>query len=82
MRIMGDLVTAQVWKDDVLWKGYVMLAGKASPHSFAPVLQLPPRELRRLVDQLPADKFRLPLLAWVKKQRNHSRAIVELLEAD
>jgi len=49
MTILARLVSKQLWKDPVLWVGFLKCCQKTAPHSFQVLLQLQPSQLEEFV---------------------------------
>merc|ERR1712059_177313 len=73
MNILQRLIVKQVWKQKMLWEGFIKCCERTKPQSFRVLLQLPPPQLRMLLDS--ATDLREPLLEHVQgfteSQRQH-----------
>jgi len=73
MNILQRLIVKQVWKQKMLWEGFIKCCERTKPQSFRVLLQLPPPQLRLLLDA--ANDMREPLLEHVQgfteSQRQH-----------
>merc|ERR1719315_821892 len=73
MNILQRLIVKQVWKQKMLWEGFIKCCERTKPQSFRVLLQLPPPQLRMLLDA--AKDMREPLLEHVQgfteSQRQH-----------
>jgi len=73
MNILQRLIVKQVWKQKMLWEGFIKCCERTKPQSFRVLLQLPPAQLRLLLDA--ASDMREPLLEHVQgfteSQRQH-----------
>ena len=73
MNILQRLIVKQVWKQKMLWEGFIKCCERTKPQSFRVLLQLPPAQLRMLLDSAP--DMREPLLEQVQgfteSQRQH-----------
>ena len=68
----------QVWKQKMLWEGFIKCCERTKPQSFRVLLQLPPAQLKMLLDSAP--DMREPLLEQVQgfteSQRQHVPASI------
>ena len=73
MNILQRLIVKQVWKQKMLWEGFIKCCERTKPQSFRVLLQLPPAQLRLLLDA--ANDMREPILEHVQgfteSQRQH-----------
>merc|ERR1711915_504821 len=73
MNILQRLIVKQVWKQKTLWDGFIKCCQRTKPQSFTVLLQLPPSQLRLLLET--AADMREPLLEHVQgfteSQRQH-----------
>jgi len=73
MNILQRLIVKQVWKQKTLWEGFIKCCERTRPQSYRVLLQLPPPQLRLLLDS--AAEMREPLLEHVQgfteSQRQH-----------
>merc|ERR1719394_634686 len=78
MNILQRLIMKQVWKQKMLWEGFIKCCERTKPQSFRVLLQLPPAQLRMLLDAAP--DMREPLLEHVQgfteSQRQHVPASI------
>ena len=78
MNILQRLIVKQVWKQKMLWEGFIKCCERTKPQSFRVLLQLPPAQLRMLLDSAP--DMREPLLEQVQgfteSQRQHVPASI------
>jgi len=78
MNILQRLIVKQVWKQKMLWEGFIKCCERTKPQSFRVLLQLPPAQLRMLLDAAP--DMREPLLEQVQgfteSQRQHVPASI------
>ena len=78
MNILQRLIVKQVWKQKMLWEGFIKCCERTKPQSFRVLLQLPPAQLRLLLDSAP--DMREPLLEQVQgfteSQRQHVPASI------
>merc|ERR1719315_928586 len=82
MNILQRLIVKQVWKQKMLWEGFIKCCERTKPQSFRVLLQLPPPQLRLLLEA--ANDMREPLLEHVQgfteSQRQHvPSTIMEVL---
>jgi symplekin len=75
MNILQRLIMKQVWKTPKAWDGFIRCCEKTTPQSYAVMLQLPPNQLRRLLDSAP--DMREPLLEHVQGFTESQRAHVK-----
>merc|ERR1712173_295797 len=64
MNILQRLIVKQVWKQKMLWEGFIKCCERTKPQSFRVLLQVPPPQLRLLLDS--AVELREPLLEHVQ----------------
>merc|ERR1712107_357883 len=64
MNILQRLIVKQVWKQKMLWEGFIKCCERTKPQSFRVLLQVPPTQLRLLLDS--AVELREPLLEHVQ----------------
>lgn len=73
MNILQRLIVKQVWRQKMLWEGFIKCCERTKPQSFRVLLQVPPQQLRLLLDT--AVDLREPLLEHVQgfteSQRQH-----------
>lgn len=62
--ILQRLITKQVWKQKVIWDGFIKCCEKTMPQSYAVMLQLPPVQLTSFLEAAP--HLREPLLVHVQ----------------
>merc|ERR1719394_422366 len=78
MNILQRLIVKQVWKQKMLWEGFIKCCERTKPQSFRVLLQVPPTQLRLLLDS--AVELREPLLEHVQgfteSQRQHVPASI------
>ena len=78
MNILQRLIVKQVWKQKMLWEGFIKCCERTRPQSFRVLLQLPPAQLRLLLEAAP--DMREPLLEQVQgfneSQRQHVPATI------
>ena len=78
MNILQRLIVKQVWKQKMLWEGFIKCCERTKPQSFRVLLQVPPPQLRLLLDA--AVDLREPLLEHVQgfteAQRQHVPGLV------
>merc|ERR1712083_817530 len=78
MNILQRLIVKQVWKQKMLWEGFIKCCERTRPQSFRVLLQLPPAQLRLLLEAAP--DMREPLLEQVQgfteSQRQHVPASI------
>jgi len=78
MNILQRLIVKQVWKQKMLWEGFIKCCERTKPQSFRVLLQVPPPQLRMLLDA--AVDLREPLLEHVQgfteAQRQHVPGMV------
>ena len=78
MNILQRLIVKQVWKQKMLWEGFIKCCERTKPQSFRVLLQLPPAQLKMLLDSAP--DMREPLLEQVQgfteSQRQHVPASI------
>ena len=72
--ILQRLITKQVWKQKVIWEGFIKCCEKTMPQSYAVMLQLPPPQLAQFLDEAP--QIREPLLLHVQNFNESQRAHV------
>ena len=78
MNILQRLIVKQVWKQKMLWEGFIKCCERTKPQSFRVLLQLPALQLRMLLDAAP--DMREPLLeqvqSFTESQRQHVPASI------
>ena len=74
INILQRLITKQVWKQKVIWEGFIKACEKTIPQSYAVMLQLPPPQLMQFLDE--AGHIREPLLLHVQNFNKSQRAHV------
>ena len=74
INILQRLITKQVWKQKVVWDGFIKACEKTMPQSYPVMLQLPPQQLEQFLEEAP--KLREPLLLHVQNFKEHQRAHV------
>ena len=74
VNILQRLITKQVWKQKVVWDGFIKACEKTMPQSYPVMLQLPPQQLEQFLEEAP--KLREPLLLHVQNFKEHQRAHV------
>jgi len=82
MNILQRLIVKQVWRQKMLWDGFIKCCQRTKPQSYTVLLQLPPPQLSLLLEAAP--DMRDPLLVHVQgfteSQRQHvPKAIMEVL---
>merc|ERR1712117_612549 len=50
MNILQRLIVKQVWKQKMLWEGFIKCCERTNPQSFRVLLQVPPTQLRLLLE--------------------------------
>jgi len=82
MNILQRLIVKQVWKFKMLWDGFVKCCQRTKPQSYTVLLQLPPPQLRQLLDEAPDMRELLleHVQGFTQSQRQHVNAnIMEVL---
>ena len=74
INILQKLITKQVWKQKVIWDGFIKACEKTMPQSYAVMLQLPPQQLNLFLEEAP--HIREPLLVHVQNFNENQRAHV------
>ncbi|XP_045470394.1 symplekin [Harmonia axyridis] len=59
MNILQRLIIKQVWKQKVVWEGFIKCCQRTKPQSFAVLMQLPPPQLTEALNMCP--ELRVPL---------------------
>lgn len=72
--ILLNLIRKQVWKQKVIWDGFIKCCEKTMPQSYAIMLQLPPTQLAQFLEEAP--QIREPLLVHVQNFNSAQRAHV------
>ncbi|CAH1176158.1 unnamed protein product [Phaedon cochleariae] len=79
MNILQRLILKKVWKQKVVWEGFVKCCQRTKPQSFAVLMQLPPPQIVEALTVCP--ELRAPLkdhlLAFTEAQRAHIPAAVQ-----
>ncbi|XP_074025533.1 symplekin scaffold protein [Leptinotarsa decemlineata] len=73
MNILQRLILKKVWKQKVVWEGFVKCCQRTKPQSFAVLMQLPPQQLEEALT-ICADlqgPLREHLLTFTEAQRSH-----------
>ena len=74
VNILQRLISKQVWKQKVVWDGFIKCCEKTMPQSYPVMLQLPPQQLEQFLEEAP--KLREPLLLHVQSFGEAQRAHV------
>ena len=72
--ILQRLITKQVWKQKLVWDGFIKACEKTMPQSYTVMLQLPTVQLAQFLDEAP--HIRDPLLVHVQNFNEAQRAHV------
>ncbi|XP_044752882.1 symplekin isoform X2 [Coccinella septempunctata] len=82
MNILQRLIIKQVWKQKVVWEGFVKCCQRTKPQSFAVLMQLPPPQLTEALNMCPElrDPLKEHLLSLTEGQLAHiPSAVKEIL---
>ncbi|CAG9771248.1 unnamed protein product [Ceutorhynchus assimilis] len=73
MNILQRLILKQVWKQKVIWEGFIKCCQRTKPQSFAVLMQLPPPQLVEVLTSCPDLKVPLQehLNTFTEAQRSH-----------
>ena len=74
MNVLQKLILKQVWKNKVIWDGFIKTCKETVPQSYAVMLQLPNQQLRDFFEKAPL--LREPLLEHVQGFNESQRAHV------
>lgn len=74
INILQHLIPKQPWKIEQIWKGFIKISEKTMPQSYAVMLQLPPEQLDKFLEEAP--HIREPLLVHVQNFNESQRAHV------
>lgn len=81
--LLQKLILKQVWKYELIWKGFPKCCELLQPQSMGVLIQLPFPQIEDALSQCP--KLKDPLLAYVKELNKHqtshvSQQVLRLLE--
>ncbi|XP_060516392.1 symplekin [Cylas formicarius] len=79
MNILQRLILKQVWKQKIVWEGFIKCCQRTKPQSFAVLMQLPPAQLTEVLTSCPdlATPLRDHLSTFTEAQRVHIPATVQ-----
>ncbi|CAH0557110.1 unnamed protein product [Brassicogethes aeneus] len=79
MNILQRLILKQVWKNKVVWEGFVKCCQRTIPQSFTVLMQLPPLQLTDAIKMSAdlKDPLKEHLLQFTEAQRAHIPAAVQ-----
>lgn len=80
--LLHRLIVKQVWKQKVIWDGFLKCCQKLQPHSMGVLIQLPIAQLEDALNVAP--ELRMPLLTYAREITEHnlghvSQQVMELL---
>ncbi|KAJ8979540.1 hypothetical protein NQ317_017688 [Molorchus minor] len=79
MNILQRLISKKVWKQKVVWEGFIKCCQRTKPQSFAVLMQLPPAQLTEALSICSELKepLREHLLSFTEAQRAHIPSAVQ-----
>ncbi|KAJ8916157.1 hypothetical protein NQ315_016296 [Exocentrus adspersus] len=79
MNILQRLILKQVWKQKVVWEGFIKCCQRTKPQSFAVLMQLPAPQLTEALNICPdlREPLREHLLTFTEAQRVHIPAATQ-----
>lgn len=81
MNILQRLILKQVWKQKVVWEGFIKCCQRTKPQSFAVLMQLPVPQLTEALNMSPElrEPLKEHLLTFTEGQRAHIPMTVQEL---